>query len=347
MKKQRKNRYLFGAGLGIFVCLVFLSGLPVKRYGMKEPQKAYESQEVQEVSASLVQIRAGESSGSGVIYGEQDENLIILTAGHVLEQAGGEIQTWFQDGFTAKSSVYWKAEHADMAFIRVPFSEISPENAEGYTPVRTDKKAYDALQKGDRILVRKAEHADMAFIRVPFSEISPENAEGYTPVRTDKKAYDALQKGDRILVTGKEWDGTVSASWGVLEEPWIYAEDFDQHMMLVRGTAGHGIGDRILVTGKEWDGTVSASWGVLEEPWIYAEDFDQHMMLVRGTAGHGMSGGGVFDEAGNLIGILCGKSMAENAAEGESAGSIGEELAVLPLGVIAAGYQEMFLNKDP
>ena len=253
MKKQRKNRYLFWAGLGVFVCLVFLSGLPVKRFGMKEPPKAYESQEVQEVSAALVQIRAGEASGSGVIYGEQDENLLILTAGHVLEHTEGEIQILFQDGFTAKSSVYRKAEHADMAFIRVPFSEISPENAEGYTPVRTDKKAYDALQKGDRI----------------------------------------------------------------------------------------------LVTGKEWDGTVSASWGVLEEPWIYAEDFDQHMMLVRGTAGHGMSGGGVFDEAGNFIGILCGKSMAENAAEGESAGSIGEELAVLPLGVIAAGYQEMFLNKDP
>ena len=53
------------------------------------------------------------------------------------------------------------------------------------------------------------------------------------------------------------------------------------------------------------------------------------MMLARGEALQGMSGGGVFDQRGHFIGILCG-------------GNADGELAVLPLSIIEARYLERF-----
>ena len=64
-------------------------------------------------------------------------------------------------------------------------------------------------------------------------------------------------------------------------------------------------------------------------PWIYTEDFAQYMMLLRGEILPGMSGGGVFDEAGNLVGILCGVSEER-------------EIAVLPLSIILAEYSLVY-----
>ncbi|MCM1113243.1 MAG: serine protease [Muribaculum sp.] len=65
--------------------------------------------------------------------------------------------------------------------------------------------------------------------------------------------------------------------------------------------------------------------GTLVEPWIYVEDFAQYMMVAECGVEPGMSGGGLYDGAGHLIGIVCGGS-----GEGE--------LAAVPLHVVQACF---------
>lgn len=87
-------------------------------------------------------------------------------------------------------------------------------------------------------------------------------------------------------------------------------------------------GDGIIVTGS-LDGVAGNAYeGELIDPWIYVEDFSQYMMWGRTYVKAGMSGGGVFDMQGRLIGILCG-------AAGEN------EVAVLPLSIIRTEYEQI------
>ena len=73
-------------------------------------------------------------------------------------------------------------------------------------------------------------------------------------------------------------------------------------------------GDSILVLGSTDGVGKNAYEGVLREAWIYLEDYEQYMMLATTYAQPGMSGGGVFDRYGCLVGILSGADEAGNLA---------------------------------
>lgn len=61
--------------------------------------------------------------------------------------------------------------------------------------------------------------------------------------------------------------------------------------------------------------------------WIYMEDFGYHMLWGQASeVKSGMSGSGVFDENGQLIGILCG-------------GNGTDQVAVLPVSIIEAEWK--------
>ncbi|MGN0425102.1 MAG: serine protease [Acetatifactor sp.] len=62
--------------------------------------------------------------------------------------------------------------------------------------------------------------------------------------------------------------------------------------------------------------------GIIEEPWIFVEDYGQHMILAKVNGKPGMSGGGLFDKDGNLLGIISG-------------GNDDGELAVIPMSLFA------------
>lgn len=86
-------------------------------------------------------------------------------------------------------------------------------------------------------------------------------------------------------------------------------------------------GAAICLTGYQ-DGRPCMFSGVLSEPWIYVADFEQYMMVAVCEMNSGMSGGGLYDEAGHLIGIACG---------GNGQG----ELAAVPLHVVWARFEEL------
>lgn len=80
--------------------------------------------------------------------------------------------------------------------------------------------------------------------------------------------------------------------------------------------------DKVYISGYR-EGSLFICEGTLEEFWIYVEDFEQYMMLAKCELYPGMSGGGLYDEEGHLIGIVCG-----NNEQGE--------VAAVPLHVVEA-----------
>ncbi len=179
------------------------------------------------------------ASGSGVIWQIEEDGLWIVTAGHVLERAGGENR------------------------VCVDFGGVRDKKME--VPCR---------------LYEVSGEADLAFLYLTRSEIPQEARDGFETAKTDKAGYDGLRAGDSVYAAGYE------------------------------------------------DGSLTVCEGVLEDAWIYVEDFEQYMILAECGVRPGMSGGGLYDGAGRLIGIVCG-------------GNEQGELAAVPLHVAQARFADL------
>lgn len=162
----------------------------------------------------MAQLSAGQYMGSGVICGEEEDCLVIVTAAHVLTDAADGVQVTFVDGWAVDTKDFIISEQADIAVVRVPLEEITE----------------DRLGK-------------------------------YMAANLDKSSYEQLQAQDPCIVMG--------CKSGVAEE---------------------------------------AYEGIVLDPWIYMEDYGQHMIWVSAYGKSGMSGGGLFDRRGHLLGILSGRS---------------------------------------
>lgn len=79
-------------------------------------------------------------------------------------------------------------------------------------------------------------------------------------------------------------------------------------------------GDGCIVMGSRSGVAAECYEGRILDKWAYMEDYDQYMTWVKAEGIPGMSGGGLFDLQGRLLGILSGVSE--------------EELAVVPLNLI-------------
>lgn len=82
-----------------------------------------------------------------------------------------------------------------------------------------------------------------------------------------------------------------------------------------------------LGAGREEDETIFQE-AVLEDTARYIETFGGEMLYGRGFAKEGMSGGGIFDSCGRLIGLLAG-------------GTYQNEIAGVPVDQVLEAYQEV------
>lgn len=139
----------------------------------------------QRILKSIVQIQAGDLQGSGVIYEEDEDLLMLVTASHVLAHDNGEIQVTFPDGMQVMAS---KSETV------------------------TDR--------------------DLAFLCVDKTELSQETWKSCLPVQTDREVFDSLEEYEDVWMYGGESGEPVYA---FVVDPWIYVEDFDEHMLLLQG----------------------------------------------------------------------------------------------------------------
>ncbi len=121
------------------------------------PLLTYEDPETENLAGMLqrqnggmmVQLQAGKYLGSGVLYRQEEDSLLILTAGHVLSDAKDGVRVTFADGWEVETGDYQVADAADLAAVRVPLSEIPADRAETYCLVNVDKQIYDGMQAED------------------------------------------------------------------------------------------------------------------------------------------------------------------------------------------------------
>ena len=107
----------------------------------------------QECGGMMVQLEAGRLLGSGVIYSADENTLVIVTASHVLADAGGSVKITFADGWVTESDDYLLWEQEDLAVVRLALEQIPGEKLKEYLLVNIDRDAYDKLQKGDGCIV--------------------------------------------------------------------------------------------------------------------------------------------------------------------------------------------------
>lgn len=186
--------------------------------------------------SAMVKIIAGNLAGSGVLYDADDEYLWIVTAQHVLEQAGENVQVTFADGFQTNTDLIIRSKTYDLAYLKVRREALMEE-------LIADSGKTQRLDHG----------------------------ENYRLASVSKEAYDKVGRGDMVIAMGSK----------------------------------SGIGE-------------DAYAGMLLQDYAYVKDFDAYLMVADVLVTPGMSGGGLFDARGNLLGIICG--VAEDG-----------EVAVAPL----------------
>lgn len=101
----------------------------------------------------MVQLVAGQFLGSGVIYGDFEDRLVIVTAGHVMVDAADGVKVTFVDGWEMDTTDFFLSELADLAVIKVPLTEIPSQRLENYMAVNVDKPGYDNMRTGDGCIV--------------------------------------------------------------------------------------------------------------------------------------------------------------------------------------------------
>lgn len=101
----------------------------------------------------MVQLRAGNLLGSGVICGEREGELLILTAAHVLEQAEDFVLVTFADGVTVPAGNFEGFESGDFAVVRVPGEDIAKDTLEHCLCAIVDKESFDAATAGTGCIV--------------------------------------------------------------------------------------------------------------------------------------------------------------------------------------------------
>lgn len=141
-----------------------------------------------EAVSPVVQIKSNGLTGSGIIFKQREDSLIIVTAAHVMQTAADKVEVVFADDYTTESNSYAISQTSDTAFIEIPTETIPKEHLNKYNPVTTDKEYFDTLAEGEGMLLR-----------------------------------------------GIPDGGGIQEVNGTLIYPWIYTEDFNQYMLLIRG----------------------------------------------------------------------------------------------------------------
>lgn len=157
---------------------------------------------------AAVQVSAGTLWGNGVIYEAGEDALVIVTAGHVLAQAGESVRVVFYDGVEVEVTDYVLTEGVDCGFLIVPYALLPAKAGRRYKAVEKNRNRFDSLQSGDEVY---------------FASISEEDPD---------------DDGGKKLTENKEKTEDQRA---ILTENWIYVEDFAQYMMLLRGRADSGM----------------------------------------------------------------------------------------------------------
>ncbi len=179
----------------------------------------------EQVRPLQVQVNCGSLHGSGTIWTVEDDNIIVVTAGHVLE----EVSAYAENDFFA-------------------------EDADG--------------DIGSVMLANGQE------LPVQGVRIDQENDLGWVCIKADELEETFLLKVKECLPLSM-----------LGSDPLPYSTAF-----------------ALSLDGDEME----VYSGIVELPRVYVENVGRQMLYIRCYAEEGMSGGGVYDEKGNYLGLITG-----------------------------------------
>ena len=130
-----------------------------------------------QIMKSIVKVQAGDLYGSGVIYDADEESVLILTAGHVLDQNTGEILVTFPDDIQARAALRAIAVDSDLAFLRVDKTEMDPDGE--YLAVTTDRERFDHLEVYEDVWMYGGDNTEPIYAFVVNPWIYVEDFEQY------------------------------------------------------------------------------------------------------------------------------------------------------------------------
>lgn len=108
---------------------------------------------LQRAMTSAVRIDAGEWSGSGVIYEETENGLVIVTAAHVLADAKERVRITFYDGWEAECAEYQVFEETDCGFLVLSGADLEEDYREKYAAAQKDRERSDRLEGEEGIFL--------------------------------------------------------------------------------------------------------------------------------------------------------------------------------------------------
>ncbi|MDE7352976.1 MAG: serine protease [Acetatifactor sp.] len=156
--RKYRNRYQAVSFSACLVCLVCLICLVCD--GAGEDRSRPENQHVKITklkggmsegtgSDVVVVLSAGGLQGSGVIWNEGKDGLLILTAAHVLEEAEGAVKVTFAGGWEITATGIQCFEGIDLAAVLIPREMIPKKQTARFYVVRVRKDSFDELKPGD------------------------------------------------------------------------------------------------------------------------------------------------------------------------------------------------------
>lgn len=185
------------------------------------------------------------SVGASVVLGEmellqlqdpENENLADM-----LQKNGGGMMVQIGAGSQLGSGVIYGTEGEKMLILTAAHVLEEAENsvrvtfADGLSVACNDFACFEI--------------GDIGIIRVECSDIPEENMGFYLRACVDKESFDAVEPGDGCIVMGSRTGVAAEAYEGIVLEPWIYMEDYEQYMIWVKaegrpGMSGGGLFDR-------------------------------------------------------------------------------------------------------
>lgn len=107
---------------------------------------------IQSLSAA-VQIFADDHHGSGVIYGQKDDGIVVVTAAHVIPPDCQKIKIVFGDGTEADCVDCQRIEDRDCAFLTIKEEILPADWQEKYSIVKKDREVFDAIQSEEGVFL--------------------------------------------------------------------------------------------------------------------------------------------------------------------------------------------------
>lgn len=130
-------------------------------------------------------------------------------------------------------------------------------------------------------------------------------ADGY---QIETAGYTVSETTDLALITIPREELVEESDEGEYVRFYDHGPNYSCALLEREAYDGARVGDLVIAMGS-FDGVGENSYaGVLVEDYIYTQDFGAYMMIANVPVKPGMSGGGLFDRQGHLLGILCGVS---------------------------------------